>query len=110
MWLRISILRIENNYFTHKGSNNEYFSPEYYKCDVDKLTSLVGEEGTLLLKTMTTNSNDLLISDVVFSMFVLKHRAQTSYPGHSVTVTPSGTVNVPLLPASQQEDMIAFTL
>jgi len=24
MWLRISILRIENNYFTHKGSKDIY--------------------------------------------------------------------------------------
>jgi len=94
-------------YLNRALENNEHFSPEYYnKCDVDKLTSLVGEDGTLLLKMMAANSNDLLISDVVFYMLELQRRAQTSYPGPSVIVTPSGTVNVPLLPASPEANKI----
>jgi len=76
--------------------NNERFSwGPYSSNDVDKLTSLVGEDGTLLLKMMAANSNDLLVSDVMFSMLELQRGAESG---------PPDSVNMHLLPSAPQTE------
>jgi len=76
--------------------NNERFSWGLYSSnDVDKLTSLVGEDGTLLLKMMAANSNDLLVSDVMFSMLEQQRGAEAG---------PPDAVNMHLLPSATQTE------
>lgn len=61
--------------------------------DISKFCDMIGEDGVMVLKLMAANSSEILVSDVVCTMWKIRARESSPHGGGQVLSVPEVQVH-----------------